>query len=134
VLIGPALARDSTSNLRKTRTCHFPYRNDLIFKQRKPPISSAILNTSITSRAHRIWQGYCLSVGPGGIRTMNSRIRIIKRGAVSITNEPSDNQTEKTVCQRERETANRVKSWIAEWEERKRALDAAALSLVLRIN
>jgi hypothetical protein len=61
---------------------------------------------------------------------MKSRIRIIKRGAVGNTNDPSANQTEKTVCQRERETANRVKSWIAEWEERKRLLDAAALSLV----
>ena len=61
---------------------------------------------------------------------MKSRIRIIKRGAVSNTSDPSADQTEKTVCQRERETANRVKSWIAEWEERKRLLDAAALSFV----
>jgi len=61
---------------------------------------------------------------------MKSRIRIIKRGAVSNTNNPSADQTEKTVGQRERETANRVKSWIAEWEERKRLLDAAALSFV----
>ena len=61
---------------------------------------------------------------------MKSRIRIVKRGAVSNTSEPSADQTEKTVCQRERETANRVKSWIAEWEERKRLLDAAALSFV----
>ncbi|MGH9880017.1 MAG: hypothetical protein ACRD6N_01175, partial [Pyrinomonadaceae bacterium] len=40
------------------------------------------------------------------------------------------NQLEKTVEQRERETANTVKIWVAEWEERKRALHAAAFSLV----
>ena len=61
---------------------------------------------------------------------MKSRIRIIKRGAVANATNPSANQTEKTVCQRERETANRVKIWIAEWEERKRVLNAAALSFV----
>ena len=61
---------------------------------------------------------------------MTSRIRIIKRGAVRNTNDLSADQTEKTVCQRERETANRVKSWIAEWEERKRLLNAASLSFV----
>jgi hypothetical protein len=65
---------------------------------------------------------------------MKSRIRIIKRGAVANTTNPSANKTEKTVCQHQRETANTVKSWIAEWEERKRLLDAAALSLVLRIS
>ena len=61
---------------------------------------------------------------------MKSRIRIIKRGISANLHDTSANQTEKTVCQRERETANRVKSWIAEWEERKRVFDAAALSLV----
>jgi hypothetical protein len=61
---------------------------------------------------------------------MKSRIRIIKRGAVANATNPSANQTEMTVCQRERETANSVKGWIAEWAERKRLLDAAALSFV----
>ena len=60
---------------------------------------------------------------------MQSRIRIIKRGAGVNTNDHSDNQTEKTVQQREREMANAVKSWIAEWEVRNRALKTTAASL-----
>ncbi len=61
---------------------------------------------------------------------MKSGIRIIKRNAGGNTNEPSANQSGKTVWQREREAANTVKSWVAEWEERKRLLDRATLSLV----
>jgi hypothetical protein len=62
--------------------------------------------------------------------TMQSTIRIIKRGAGSNTNEPSANEIEKTVQQREREMANTVKSWVAEWEARNRALKTAASSLI----
>ena len=61
---------------------------------------------------------------------MQSKIRIIKRGSGVSTNPLSASDVEKTVEQRERETANTVKSWIAEWEERKRVLHAAASSLV----
>jgi hypothetical protein len=60
--------------------------------------------------------------------TMQSRIRIIKRGAGGNTNGVSAN--EKTVQQREREMANAVKSWVAEWEARNRTLKTAAASLI----
>ena len=61
---------------------------------------------------------------------MQTRIRIIKRGEGGSTSGPSSNQVEKTAQQSERETANTVKSWIAEWEVRNRAIKAAALSLL----
>lgn len=61
---------------------------------------------------------------------MQTRIRIIKRGEGGSTNAPSSNQVEKTAQQSERDTANTVKSWIAEWEVRNRAIKAAALSLL----
>ena len=61
---------------------------------------------------------------------MQSRIRIIKRGAGGNTNGLSANEIEKTVQQREREMANTVKSWVAEWEARNRALKTAAASLI----
>ena len=59
---------------------------------------------------------------------MQSRIKIIKRSAVGSTNDVS--ATEKTLQQREREMANSVKSWIAEWEARNREVKAAAFSLL----
>jgi hypothetical protein len=62
--------------------------------------------------------------------TMQSRIRIIKRGADGNTVSVSANETEKTVQQREREMANAVKNWVAEWEARNRALKTAAASLL----
>ena len=62
--------------------------------------------------------------------TMQSRIRIIKRGAGGNTNCLSANEIEKTVQQRERDMANTVKSWVAECEARNRALKAAAASLI----
>ena len=61
---------------------------------------------------------------------MQSRIRIIKRGAGGNTNGVSANEIEKTVQQREREMANAVKSWVAEWEARNRLVQAAAFSLL----
>ena len=61
---------------------------------------------------------------------MQSRIRIIKRGAGSNTNDVAANEIEKTVQQREREMANTVKSWVVEWQAQNRALKAAAASLV----
>jgi hypothetical protein len=62
--------------------------------------------------------------------TMQSRIRIIKRGAGGNTNGVSADEIEKTVQQREREMTNAVKSWVAEWESRNRALKTAAASLI----
>ena len=61
---------------------------------------------------------------------MQTKIRIIKRGEGAITSSPSPKQVERTPQQSERDTANTVKSWIAEWEVRNRAIKAAALSLL----
>ena len=61
---------------------------------------------------------------------MQSRIRIIKRGAACNPNGLSANEIEKTVQQVDREMANTVKSWVAEWEARNRALKMAAASLI----
>jgi hypothetical protein len=61
---------------------------------------------------------------------MQSRIRIIKRSEGANANSFPANQNDKTDLQRERETANTVKSWVAEWEARNRALKAAAASLI----
>ena len=59
---------------------------------------------------------------------MQSKIRVIKRGSGGNTNGVSAN--EKTVQQREREMANAVKSWVAEWEERNQALKTTTASLI----
>ena len=61
---------------------------------------------------------------------MQSRIRIIKRGAGANTNGLRANEMEKTDLQLDREMANTVKSWVAEWEARNRALKTAAASLL----
>ena len=61
---------------------------------------------------------------------MQSGIRIIKRGAGGNTNGLSANEIEKTVKQHEREMAKTVKSWVAEWEARDRALKTTAASLI----
>ena len=61
---------------------------------------------------------------------MQARIRIIKGGADGSTNGLFATEIEKTVQQREREMANTVKSWVAEWEARNSLLKAAAHSLV----
>jgi hypothetical protein len=62
--------------------------------------------------------------------TMQARIRIIKRDAGPNRNIVPANQSEKTVQQLDREMANTVKSWVAEWEARNSLVKAAALSLV----
>lgn len=61
---------------------------------------------------------------------MQSRIRIIKRGEAANTNGLPANQSDRTDSQRERDAANTVKSWIAEWEARNRLVQTAALSLL----
>ena len=61
---------------------------------------------------------------------MQARIRIIKAGADANTNSVPANQSDQTFRQRERETANTVKSWVAEWEARNRLVKAAAFSLL----
>jgi hypothetical protein len=61
---------------------------------------------------------------------MESRIRIIKRSEGATTNSPPADQSERTDRQRERDTVNTVKSWVAEWEARNRLVQAAAFSLL----
>ena len=61
---------------------------------------------------------------------MQPRIRIIKRSEAANTNSLPAEQSDRTERQRERDTANTVKSWIAEWEARNRLVQAAAFSLV----
>jgi len=61
---------------------------------------------------------------------MQSRIRIIKRSEGVTTNSVPADQSDRTDHQRERDTANTVKSWIAEWEARNRLVQAAAFSLL----
>lgn len=61
---------------------------------------------------------------------MQSRIRIIKRSEGATTNSLPASQSEKTDRQLDREMANAVKSWVAEWEERNRLVQAAAFSLL----
>jgi len=65
-----------------------------------------------------------------GANTMQSRIRIIKRSEGAITNSVAADQSDRTDRQRERDTANTVKSWVAEWETRNRLVQAAAFSLL----
>ena len=62
---------------------------------------------------------------------MQARIRIIKRGTQNGMNAVSANPTAKSDRQRERETVETVKAWVADWEQRKRSLHDAAI-LVLR--
>jgi hypothetical protein len=63
---------------------------------------------------------------------MQPRTKIIKRGADANPNELAiiENRIEKTDRERDREMAKKVKSWVAELEERNRALKNAALLLV----
>jgi len=61
---------------------------------------------------------------------MEARIRIIKRDAGGDKSSLSNDQTDKTDREREREMAKNVKGWVTEWEERNRSLKHAALLLV----
>ena len=62
---------------------------------------------------------------------MQARIRIIKRSSQNSVNGVSVNPIIKSDRERERETVNTVKAWVADWEQRKRSLHDAAI-LVLR--
>ena len=61
---------------------------------------------------------------------MQSKIRIIKRSEGATTNSFAADQSDRTDRQRERDTANTVKSWVAEREARNRLVQAAAFSLL----
>jgi len=61
---------------------------------------------------------------------MQSKIRIIKRSEGATAKSLPADQSERSVRQRDRDTANTVKSWVTEWETRNRLVQAAALSLL----
>jgi hypothetical protein len=61
---------------------------------------------------------------------MNSAIKIIKRGTSGKPNNVPVPSADKTKRECERDTASTVKGWVAEWEERKRALQIAAFVFV----
>jgi hypothetical protein len=61
---------------------------------------------------------------------MQARIRIIKRETAKVMNGFSAEPTTKSDRQIERETVDTVKSWIADWHERKAQLQSAADALV----
>ena len=61
---------------------------------------------------------------------MQSTIRIIKRSQGATTNSLPADQSDRTDRQLERDTANTVKSWVAEWEARNRLVQLAAFSLL----
>ena len=61
---------------------------------------------------------------------MQSKIRIIKCSEGANTNSLPTDQSDRTDRQRERDAANTVKSWVAEWEARNRLVQAAAFSLL----
>ena len=65
---------------------------------------------------------------------MEARIRIIKRGTPNATNRFSANPIVKSDRQRERETVETVKTWVADWEQRKRSLHDAAILLIRSID
>ena len=60
---------------------------------------------------------------------MQARIRIIKRGAQNRS-DISANPVPKSDGERERETVDTVKAWIADWHERKRSSQNAANSII----
>ncbi len=64
---------------------------------------------------------------------MNSKIKVIKGGNRGNSNGLAS-RIQKTERERERETADTVKSWITEWEERKRSLTASAFALITRLD
>ena len=64
---------------------------------------------------------------------MQTRIKVIKRGTATGPNHDSTNPATKSDRERERETVDTVKGWIADWHERKRSLQVAANSIISSI-
>ena len=65
---------------------------------------------------------------------MEGRIRIIKRGTPNGTNPIAAIPTAKSDRQRERETSETVKTWVADWQQRRRSLHDAAILLIRSID
>jgi hypothetical protein len=61
---------------------------------------------------------------------MQTQIRIIKRGSHNGMSSVSANPMIKSDRERERETVNTVKAWVADWEKRKRSLHDAAMVML----
>ena len=61
---------------------------------------------------------------------MQTKIKIIKRGELGSKSCPCSSQVERTPQQSARATANTVKSWIAEWEARNRAVKIRRFAVV----
>ena len=64
---------------------------------------------------------------------MNSKIKVIKGGTRGNPNSVAST-IQKTERERARKTADTVKSWITEWEERKRSLTASAFALITSLD
>ena len=64
---------------------------------------------------------------------MQARIRIIKRGSQDAMKGVSANPIIKSERERERETVDTVKGWVADWHERKVQLQTAADALIRSI-
>lgn len=65
---------------------------------------------------------------------MQAQIRIIKRGSQNRMSSVSANPIIKSDRERERETVNTVKAWVADWEKRKRSLHDAAILMLRSID
>ena len=65
---------------------------------------------------------------------MQAQIRIIKRSSHNGMNGVSANPIIKSDRERERETVNTVKAWVADWEQRKRSLHDAAILMLRSID
>ena len=61
---------------------------------------------------------------------MQARIRIIKRSSQNGVNGVSANPIIKSDRERERETVDTVKGWVADWHERKVQMQTAADALI----
>ena len=64
---------------------------------------------------------------------MQAGIRIIKRGGQSGRSELSTDHVAKSDRERERETVKTVKTWVADWETRRRSLRKAADAILCSI-
>jgi hypothetical protein len=65
---------------------------------------------------------------------MQAQIRIIKRGSQNRMSSVSANPIIKSDRERERETVNTIKAWVADWEKRKRSLHDAAMLMLRSID
>lgn len=64
---------------------------------------------------------------------MPAGIRIIKRGAQNGRSDVAASPVAKSDRERERETVDSVKAWIADWHERKRSMQETADSILRSI-